>query len=198
MTFARRLKLITVVEGVETKEQLGFLRTCGCKMIQGHLFAKAMPKEAFWETCKADVPMMTDEDILNVQSQNSAIQLLLDAVYTVYPLIIYVNLSRNSYYMMKYSDFTTTCCSSAGAYDECIEFAASTIHPDDRELFCQTFQIENQMAAYERGEKSISVTVHQLGDDNVYRRVEVTNHFVKNPSSQDVLAITLSRPLEEE
>lgn len=196
LDFARRLKLITIVEGVETKEQLGFLRTCGCKMIQGHLFAKAMPKEAFWETCKADVPMVPDEDILNIQSQSSAVQLLLDAVYTVYPLIIYVNLSRNSYYMMKYNDFTTTCCSSAGAYDECIEFAASTMHPDDRELFRQTFRVDNQMAAYERGEKSISIVVHQLGDDKVYRRVEVTNYFVKNPSSQDVLAITLSRPLE--
>lgn len=196
LDFARRLKLITVVEGVETKEQLGFLRTCGCKMIQGHLFAKAMPKEVFWEICKADIPKMPTEDVLDTQSQSSAIQLLLDAVYMVYPLIIYINLTRNSYYMMKYDDFTTTCCSSAGPFDECIEFASGTMYPEDREMFRSTFCIENQMAAYMRGEKSISVVVRQLGDDNVYRRVEVTNYFVKNPSSDDVLAISLNRPLE--
>lgn len=196
LEFARRLKLVTVVEGVETKEQLGFLRTCGCKMIQGHLFAKAMPKEKFWENCKADLPKLPAEDILNIQDQTGAIQLLLDAVYTVYPLIIYVNLTRNSYYMMKYDDFTTKCCSSAGNFDECIEFASGTMAPEDRELFRNTFCIENQLAAYKRGEKSISAVVRQLGDDNIYRRVEITNFFVKNPSSEDVLAISLNKTLE--
>lgn len=197
LEFARRLKLITIVEGVETKEQLGFLRTCGCKMIQGHLFAKAMPKESFWDICRTDVQEETEEDILNVQSHSSAIQLLLDAVYSIYPLIIYINLSRNSYYMMKYNEFTTTCCASAGPFDECITFATGTMYPEDRELFRSTFCVENQMAAYTRGEKSISAVVRQLGDDNIYRRVEVTNYFVKNPASEDVLAVSLSRTLEE-
>jgi len=197
LEFARRLKLVTIVEGVETKEQLGFLRTCGCKMIQGHLFAKAMPKEEFWKSCIEGQQIAEDEDVLSVQSENSATQLLLDAVYTRYPLIIYINLTRNSYYMMKYDDFTTKCCASAGVFDECIEFASSTMHPEDKELFKTTFCIENQMAAYERGEKSISVVVRQLGDDGVYRRVEVTNYFVKNPSANDVLAISLNNPLDE-
>lgn len=196
LEFARRLKLVTIVEGVETKEQLGFLRTCGCKMIQGHLFAKAMPKETFLETCKENLPKLPVEDILNIQSQAGAIQLLLDAVYTVYPLIIYINLTRNSYYMMKYDDFSTKSCSAAGNFDECIEYASGTMAPEDRDLFRNTFCIENQMAAHERGEKSISVVVRQLGDDNVYRRVEVTNYFVKNPASEDVLAISLTKTLE--
>lgn len=197
LEFARRLKLVTIVEGVETKEQLGFLRTCGCKMIQGHLFAKAMPKEEFWKSCMEGAQVVQDEDVLGMQSENSATQLLLDAVYTRYPLIIYINLTRNSYYMMKYDNFTTKCCASAGVFDECIVFASSTMHPDDKELFKSTFCIENQMAAYNRGEKSISAVVRQLGDDGVYRRVEVTNYFVKNPSADDVLAISLNNPIDE-
>ena len=43
-SFARRLRMSTVAEGVETKEQLGFRRTCGCNSIQGFLFAKPMPQ----------------------------------------------------------------------------------------------------------------------------------------------------------
>ena len=50
--FAHRLKLTTVAEGVETKEQLGFLRTCGCELIQGFLFAKPMPEDDFREALK--------------------------------------------------------------------------------------------------------------------------------------------------
>lgn len=192
LEFAHRLKLVTVAEGVETAEQLGFLRTCGCKQIQGYLFAKPMPKEEFRKVCVSDAKKELEEDILSVQSQASAVQLLLDAVYTRYPLIIYINLTRNSYYMMKYDGFTSTSCVSAGAFDECIIHASGTMHPEDAELFRQTFCIENQMAAYERGEKCISVMVRQLGDDKVYRRVEVTNYFVKNPSSEDVLVISLS------
>lgn len=52
------------------------------------------------------------------------------------------------------------------------------------------------MAAYERDEKYISLVSRQLGDDNVYRRVETTNYFVKSPSVDDVLVISLNHNLD--
>lgn len=69
LDFAHRLKLVTVAEGVETMEQLGFLRTCGCKLIQGYLFAKPMSKEDFWEVCMSateDAQNVSEEDILSI------------------------------------------------------------------------------------------------------------------------------------
>ena len=47
---AKRLKMSVVVEGVETKEQLEFLRSIGCEFIQGYYFAKPMPVEDY-EVC---------------------------------------------------------------------------------------------------------------------------------------------------
>lgn len=47
--FAKRLNMITITEGVETQEQLGFLRTCSCDRIQGFLYARPMPKGRFCE-----------------------------------------------------------------------------------------------------------------------------------------------------
>jgi len=193
--FAHRLRLTTVAEGVETKEQLGFLRTCDCKKIQGFLFAKPEPIKAFVEDCKSHEPADI-EDILQIQAPSSATQMLLDVVFMKYPLVILCNLSRNSYYMMTYENFTTTKCTGSGIYDELIAGGATTMHPDDRDIFLNTFSIENQIKKYEAGEKCIRIITRQMGDDGIYRRVETINYFVSNPATNDVLVITLCENLD--
>lgn len=194
--FAHRLKLTTVAEGVETKEQLGFLRTCGCELIQGFLFAKPMPEEDFREALKSADSAHETEDILLTLPPASATQLLLDAVFRRYPLVILSNLSRNSFYMMAYEQFSTRSCPSTGVYTELIVHGASTMHPDDRKLFSDTFDVQDQIGAYENGQRERAVVTRQLGDDEIYRRVETTNYYMKNPASEDILAITLSRAVE--
>lgn len=194
--FAHRLKLTTVAEGVETREQLGFLRTCSCKVIQGFLFAKPMPEAEFTELCKKDKDVEETEDILLVQAPSSATQLLLEAVFTRYPLVIFSNLTRNSFYMMAYENFTARSCPSTGVFEELIAHGASSMHPEDRDLFRNTFSIPNLLSAYENGEKSVSIVTRQIGDDGIYRKVETTDYFVKHPSVDDVLVIALCHNLE--
>lgn len=43
---AKKLKVSTLAEGVETEEQFLFLREIGCEKIQGYYFAKPMPMES--------------------------------------------------------------------------------------------------------------------------------------------------------
>lgn len=193
--FAHRLKLTTVAEGVETKEQLGFLRTCGCELIQGFLFSRPMPEEDFREALRSADSVPETEDILLTLPPASATQLLLDAVFRRYPLVILSNLSRNSYYMMAYEQFSTRSCPSTGVYSELIVHGASTMHPDDRKLFSDTFDVNDQIEAYNNGQRERAVVTRQLGDDGIYRRVETTNYYMKNPASEDILAITLSRAI---
>lgn len=196
--FAHRLKIATVTEGVETSPQLEFLRTCSCEMIQGFLFAKPMPKADFIAALanpQSDVSTEI-EDILKVQPPSSATQLLLDAVFTKYPLVIIANLTRNSAYFMTAKNFTSTACPSSGPFDELIAHGAETMHPEDRELFKTTFSIEHQMKAYALGRKFVQAVTRQKGDDGIYRKVETSNYFVKNPSSTDVLVITLCQNVD--
>lgn len=194
--FAHRLKMITVAEGVETKEQLGFLRTCGCELIQGFLFSKPMPDADFREALKLADSAPEAEDILLTLPPASATQLLLNAIFKRYPLVILSNLSRNSFYMMAYEQFSTRSCPSTGVYTELIVHGTSTMHPDDKQLFAYTFDVQDQITAYENGQRERAVVTRQLGDDGIYRRVETTNYYMKNPASDDILAITLSRAIE--
>lgn len=46
-TLAKRLGVETIVEGVETKEQVNFVKRIGCDIIQGYYYSKPISKEKF-------------------------------------------------------------------------------------------------------------------------------------------------------
>jgi len=45
LELARGLGMTTLAEGIETSEELGFLRQRGCELGQGFLFSKPVPPE---------------------------------------------------------------------------------------------------------------------------------------------------------
>lgn len=47
LQMARKLSIKTVAEGVETREQVLFLQRAGCNVVQGYIFSKPLPVEAF-------------------------------------------------------------------------------------------------------------------------------------------------------
>jgi EAL domain-containing protein (putative c-di-GMP-specific phosphodiesterase class I) len=196
--FANRLNMRTVAEGVETKEQLGFLRTCNCNLIQGFYFDRPLPEEKYKERLINRTRNVEEEDVLQIQSEAAAVQLLLQAVCMKYPLIIYGNLSKNSFYMMTYENFTSKSCPSTGTVDDLIAHGAASMHPEDRELWFNTFCRENQLKLYQEGKKDFHLVTRQIGDDGIYRKVETGNYFVKSPATEDVLVISLCNNIAEE
>ena len=46
---AKDLDMVTVTEGVETKEEAKFLKEAGCVRLQGYLFGKPISKEELFE-----------------------------------------------------------------------------------------------------------------------------------------------------
>ena len=189
--FANRLNIRTVAEGVETKEQFAFLRACNCNLIQGFYFDRPMPEDDFKQCIIKQCIQAEEEDVLLIQHEASAVNLLLQAIYMRYPLIIFGNLTRNSFYMMTYENFTSKSCPSTGTMDDLIEHGAATMHPDDRERWKAMFSLENQLKLYKEGEKEFHMITRQMGDDGVYRKVETSNYFVKCQTTDDILVISL-------
>ena len=119
--------------------------------------------------------------------------LVAQAVFKQYPLMILGNLTKNTYSFLTYKDFTSTKCEVAGTFDELIESGASTMHEMDRELFKKTFSREKLLDDYAKGMDKVEIRVIQEGDDGKLRRVEITDYFVQDDASDDVLVVSLNR-----
>lgn len=193
-SFAQRLKLFTVAEGVETKEQLGFLRTCGCDVIQGFYFAKPMPEKDYENLLRESLQTTLPDNMLD-QPASLMTRMLLKAIFMCYPMIIVGNLTRDSFYVMAYEHFTNHAAPTTGVYHEMVETLTETVHEDDRQRFLQAFDLQGQIAAYSRGERSKQIVVKQKGDDEVYRLTEITSCYMHNISSDDVMVITMMKNL---
>lgn len=60
----KHMGVMTVMEGVETEEQLEFMRKCGCDVVQGYFYAKPMPLPEFRKfvkefNAKAEAPVLS-------------------------------------------------------------------------------------------------------------------------------------------
>ena len=120
-------------------------------------------------------------------------KLLTQALFKQYPLMILGNLTKNTYSFLTYKDFTSTKCEVAGTFDDLIESGATTMHEMDRELFKNTFSRENLLQEYKKGTDKVEIRVIQEGDDGVLRRVEITDYFVTDEDSDDIMVVSLNR-----
>ena len=112
-------------------------------------------------------------------------------------MVISVNLTKNSYYVMQYQNYTTHSCVNTGVFDELIAEGATSFHPENRAAFLETFSRTNLIAAYNRGKKLVSFIGRQLGEDGIYRVIQTDVIFVKSPDGDDVLQLTMARAIRK-
>ncbi|MDO5147489.1 MAG: diguanylate cyclase [Eubacteriales bacterium] len=124
---------------------------------------------------------------------SSEFKKLLQAVSAYFPMVISVNLTKNTYYMMEYMSYTMQKHKEEGCFDQLIEDGADSFHPNDRESFRQAFSRKSLLQAYERGERMVRHTGRQLGDDGVYRVTRGVVVFVDDEEEGDICEITFSR-----
>lgn len=133
-----------------------------------------------------------------IQTLEADRSILYAAVSNIYPLIIYSNLTKNTYSILEHDRSTTTRAAASGEYDELIrEGLASIPNAVHRSQFSRMFSRENVLRAYENGKKELRLRHLQTGDDGVVRWIE-TRLMFNGCQCGDCTAISLSRQVDDE
>ena len=189
---AHRLQLNSIAEGVETVEQLGFLKTIGCKQIQGFIFSKPLPEEDYIELYKKEAKSHETytSQVHEVTSGQSSLQILVDTVFKEYPTVLISNLSKNSYYAMSYEAFTDHKYPQAGILSALLEEVIPNLAPEYREMFGKEFTVEKKLEAFRNGEDKFTYQM-KLKDKDGYKTIDTVTYFIQEKGDEDVLAVTL-------
>lgn len=132
--------------------------------------------------------------VRHAKALNERLQMITDAVATVYPLVAVMNLTKNSYRLTAYSEYINQLGESGGTADELIVIGAAFL-PDheEAETYRRTFCRENQIRAFQSGEKQLALYHDQVGDDGQTHLMETRVVFAGG-EDDDLHAILFSRP----
>ncbi len=126
------------------------------------------------------------------------VMLLMTALQSAYDLIIAVNLTKNSFYIIDDGRYRTHYTASSGIFDELVEEGAAAVPTSHKKEFYETFCRANLISAYESGKKSVTLEHPEYSDDGSLHFVNSTVLFVKDGRSGDLMQIILSQYIDKE
>ena len=136
-------------------------------------------------------------EIEREQEQRLENQLLRAAIQAGYPLILNVNLTKNTYNYI---------CSEAyilrlehrDTYDGLLKSTRSFVYPSYQEVFDAIFTRENMERELSNNNGEIYTEIRQMGNDGEYHWISIHVISVKNPYGEDSYAVMLFRILDEQ
>ena len=117
---------------------------------------------------------------------------LMSVLHEIFPLVVFVNVTRNAYDLMTYEGSGLQNARAEGTLTELAAFAAATSHPDDRESLAETLSREALLSAYTRGERALTHTGRQLLDGR-YRLATTVAVLLDRRDDSDIHAIVFFR-----
>lgn len=169
-----------------------------------HEFGLPMPENSYF-LYAIQYSFHQKETEAKLESQKCAIQtlkadrdILCTAISDIYPLIIFGNLTKNTYSVLECERFPTKRALDEKTYDELVNSSASTIPVEiHREQFLRLFSREALLQAYQNGKRQLNLRLQQVGDDGIIRWVE-TRVIIRQCDCGGILTISFSRPVNDE
>ena len=141
-------------------------------------------------------------EIRRLQREREQVQIMENrslraAICTAYPVIMNVNLTRNTYETVIDGDFIMR-PGPRGAVDDVVARSSARIDASQREQFESIFQRCAMLERFRRGENELYMEMRELGDDGACHWISAHAIHVDNPFGSDVLAVVLLRLLDEQ
>lgn len=141
---------------------------------------------------------VTEHTVLDGEDETIWERQLLKALMRVYPRVMAINLTKDTYSIMEYQNRLTQIGKKEGKYSDLVIRGLINTHPDYREAFAEKFSRENLLNRYLSGEKEEYLEALQLGPDRRYHWSSTHAIRVNNPYNDDVMQFILIRPLDDQ
>ncbi len=128
--------------------------------------------------------------------EREALQLM-RGISDTYDLVIFANLSKNTYHMISYDRYLNKSADEEGNFDQLIEVGISTVPDAHKENFKNAFSREALLKCHEEGKTDVYLEHQQYDDGGEVHWIATQVLFVDNPYDDDVIEITLSRNIDE-
>ena len=139
LRMAKWLDVSVVAEGVETQDQMAFLRSAGCDWIQGYCFARPMPFDAFEAYVAGQHPLRVEkretrfdyQDFDQLMGGNQLINRMMDGMFGGFALYEYSN--RNLEVIRVNDGYYSILGFTPATLHEASDRVTDFVHPDDVE-----------------------------------------------------------------
>ena len=134
---------------------------------------------------------ITDE---YTEKQSTALQIgrLGAAAASVYSTVFSVNITKNEFVSIEFSDFRVSNVSIRGVYDDFVTQTAQPVHPGFQSRFGEVFDKDAVLKAYADGEKELVLKYLSLSGSEDYRFKESHLIFVDNAYNTDIIAVFMT------
>lgn len=119
-----------------------------------------------------------------------------EAVSEAFPMIVSVNLTKNTYTMIKDDGFLAGDIPTSGTYDNLIDAGLENIHKNYQRAFLDNFSRERLLQTFGQGKREICVKLYQRGRGEAYQWVSTHVIRVKDRDG-DICHVCINKILEE-
>ncbi len=145
-----------------------------------------------------DRPKVTFAEKIQLSQNFTETLLLMAAVRSTFDLLIFANLTKNSFYTVDYDRAFNRAAKQEGVFDELIENALTSIPEGDYDAFKSSFGRESLLSSYEKGHKTVNLIHKQRSDDGAVHTVETRVMLMEDSRTGDIMDVTLSRLIDGE
>ena len=143
----------------------------------------------------------TVEKLAEEEAEREKLQerrMLVGAISNVFPVIISLNLSRDTLKFIYLQRGLMVNIREDGSYSQLYESFIPAVHPDSLEEFKRRFSLENLRRTLGKERQEVFMDTRQMLTDGQYHWTSIQMIYVENPYSEDDLAILLSRRIDEQ